>query len=107
MKGRWVGLEPIYCAIHALVDDDEVKNLYLDWCSIDRNRHAIYGHNSTNKRATTVWEMIANSWNNPTFNPVTEIVFDLHLKFIDKIELDHENIAHFHLTTPEFAESQL
>ena len=30
MKGRWARLEPMLCAIHALVDDVEVKKLYLD-----------------------------------------------------------------------------
>ena len=92
LAGIWIGQEPLLRLIPALVEDDETKMLYLSRRDISRDRHVIDSRNSIEHRATTVWEKLAATWNNPDFNPVTEIHDDLHSNFYNEIELAYANV---------------
>ncbi len=67
-------------------------------------RHAVDGRNSIEKQPLTVLDMILDRWNDPGFNPVTEIVGDLHTDFLDKIDLGFEKVASMHEVSPEYIE---
>ena len=74
----WKGKIPILRMVEALVQNDDAKRAFLTRRDIALGRHAVDGHNSIEKRPLTVWEMVSDWWNDPGFNPVTEIVSDLH-----------------------------
>lgn len=74
----WKGKIPILRVVEALVQNDDAKRAFLTCRDIALGRHAVDGHNSIEKRPLTVWEMVSDWWNDPGFNPVTEIVSDLH-----------------------------
>ena len=88
--------------IEALVQNDEAKRCFLTCRDIDPGHHALDGQNSVDKCPVTVWEMLAEWWNGPDFNPVTEIVINLHSDFLQEIDLWHEIVASMHNTTPEY-----
>ena len=50
---------------------------------------------------------LAETWNNPDFNPVTEIHDDLHSNFYNEIELTYANVKHLHPATPEYVEKRV
>ena len=53
----------------------------------------------------TVWEMMLDWWNDPGFNPVIEIVGDLHTDFLDEIDLvGYERVASMQEVSPEYIE---
>ena len=106
LVGAWTGQEPLLRLIHALVEKDETKMLYLGRRDISTDRHVLDSRNSIEHRATTVWEKIAATWNDPNFNPVTEIHVDLHSSFYNEIELAYDKIAHLHSATPEYVEKR-
>ena len=107
LAGAWIGQEPLLRLIHALVEKDETKMLYLSRRDISRDRHVIDSRNSIEHRASTVWEKLAATWNNPDFNPVTETHDDLHSNFYNEIELAYVNVEHLHPATPEYVEKRV
>jgi hypothetical protein len=92
--------------IEALVQNDDAKMLYLKRRHIDRGREAVDGRNSVEKQAVTCWEIIADSWNDPGFNPTTEMITDLHSDFMEEIDLSHSCVAAYHEATPEYVEKR-
>ena len=102
----WHGCKPMLRVIEALVQNDDSKMLYLKRRHIDRGREAVDGRNSVEKRAVTCWEIIADSWNDPGFNPTTEIITDLHSDFMEEIDLSHSCVAAYHEATPEYVEKR-
>ena len=74
----WKGKIPMLRVVEALVHNDDAKRAFLTRRDIDPGRHAVDGCNTIEKQPLTVWEMMSDWWNDPGFNPVTEIVSDLH-----------------------------
>jgi hypothetical protein len=74
----WKGKIPMLQVVEALVQNDDAKRAFLTRRDIALRRHAVDGHNSIQKRPLTVWETVSDWWNDSGFNPVTEIVSDLH-----------------------------
>ena len=64
------------------------------------------GHNYVKKQAVTCWEIISDSWNDPGFNPTTEIVLDLDFDYLEKIDLSHSCVSAYHKATPEYVKKQ-
>ena len=102
----WQGCKPMLRAIEALVQNDDAKMLYLKRRDIARGREEVDGRNSVEKRAVTCWEIISDSWNDPGFNPTTEIVPDLHSDYLEEINLSHICVAAYHEATPEYVEKR-
>jgi hypothetical protein len=74
----WKGKIPMLQVVEALVQNDDAKRAFLTRRDIALRRHAVDGHNSIQKQPLTVWETVSDWWNDSGFNPVTEIVSDLH-----------------------------
>jgi hypothetical protein len=64
------------------------------------------GCNTIEKQPLTVWEMMSDWWNDPGFNPVTEIVSDLHTDYIEEIDVGCEKVASMHKASPEYIEQR-
>ncbi len=63
--------------IHCLVDDDTLKVAYLQRNDIDDSRITLDNRNS-DMQEPTVFELIADWWKDPTFQPETEALPCLH-----------------------------
>ena len=57
--GAWYGPLPMLCLIMALVDSDELRCVYMCRKNISNARIVMDNQKSTEKRATTVWELLA------------------------------------------------
>ena len=75
---HWRGKIPVLRLVQALVQNDEAKRAFLTCRNIDPGRHAVDGRLSVEKRPVTVWEILLDWWNDPDFNPTTEVVNNLH-----------------------------
>ena len=102
LEGRWSGDEPMLRLIHCLIDFDHIRDLFVHRNdSMDRN--TLENRNSTEKRASTCWELMSDKWNDPEFNPQT-IVFETDGQ-CDELQqgksLDYSSVKHFAAATPE------
>ena len=56
---KWVGKEPILWLIHALVDNNEIKQAYLERFDVPSDRMVIENRNTPETRAACCWAMMA------------------------------------------------
>ena len=68
---------------------------------ISNARIVMDNQQSTEKRATTVCELLATKLNNPDFAPETEVVEDLHADFSNPIHIPHSRVAALSSATPD------
>jgi len=99
--GAWYGPVPMLRHIMALVDSDKMRRAYMCRNDISNARIVMDNQKSTEKRATTVWELLATKWNNPDFAPETEVVEDLHADFSNPIHIPHSRVAALSPATPD------
>jgi len=85
----------------ALVDSDEMRRAYTCRNDISNARIMMDNQKSTEKRAATVWELLATKWNNPDFAPETEVVEELHADFSNPIHIPHSRVAALSPATPD------
>ena len=89
--GAWNGPLPYLRFIHAITDCSEIRIAYLK-----RNdpltREQLDSVNSPT-RPKTAYEMIADKWNDPDFNPVTRVTKCHHADFTLPIDLCHSKVA--------------
>jgi len=106
IEKKWTGKVPYLRLIHALADNDEVKDAFLKRHDIRPGRMAIENRNS-NDQEPSVWELMAEYWNDPAFEPVSEELPALHSDFISSEVLSHEKVAQLSPTTPEKCEENI
>lgn len=106
-RGNWIGKIPHLRIIHCLVDDDDVKRAYLHRNDIPQGRLHIDNRNSVDKRNKTVWELMADKFNDPSFNPVSEQLPHLHSDFICSEDIGHDSVKEISRATPEKCQSKL
>jgi hypothetical protein len=90
LEKSWVGKQPWLRLIHSLVDHDDIKLLYLRRNDVPTSRMAVENRNSTNNRPKSVWERLAEKWNDPQYIVQTAAIPGLHSDFVQS-----EVIAHF------------
>jgi hypothetical protein len=101
---NWKGKKPTLQMVEALVQNDFAKRVFLSCQNIDPGCHTVGGRNSVEKHPVTVWEMMSEWWNDPDFNPVMEIVNNLHLDYLAETDLGYQHVASMHKATPEYIE---
>ena len=103
---NWTGTHAYLRLIHCLVDNDEIKRAYLHRYDNPPGRLHIDNRNSIEKRNKSVWELISDKFNDPTFTPVTEALPTLHSDFTCSEEIGHDLVKHFSRATPEKCQSK-
>jgi hypothetical protein len=101
LQKEWYGKIPVLRLIHAIVEDDRTKRAFLTRFDLDNNRTAVDNRNSIDKRSTTVWELVSNRWNDPDFNPHTEILTAIHSDYSVEINIGFESVADLLRASPE------
>ena len=90
--GNWIGKYPHLRLIHAVIDDNEIKRAYLNRLNVPSGRMAVENRNTAAARASNVWQMVANKWNDPLFLPITSLKPDTHSDFSLPIALSYESV---------------
>ena len=65
--------------IHALVDHEEIKAKFLNRLNLPAGFSSV--KNREQLRATNVWRLLAEKWNDKNFNPETVVVPAVHTNF--------------------------
>jgi hypothetical protein len=106
LEKHWTGKWPNLRMIHSLVDHDETKRLFLTRYDLDNDRLQVENRNSTKKRATTVWELVSDWWNDPSYSPTTESLPDLHTDFFNEMKIDYSLVSAMAVASPEKCENK-
>ncbi|KAG7347941.1 hypothetical protein IV203_016646 [Nitzschia inconspicua] len=100
-SSNWTGKDPYLRLIHCIVDDSIKESFRND---IQPGRMSIENRN----REKTVWEAIADLWNDPGFAPVTEGgLAELHFDFIPSIAVPYEKVSSMNPATPQFVQNKI
>ena len=67
----WIGKYPILHLIHALIDHDEIKRAFLTHHDLTGGGIAVENQNTEETRESSVWQLLANKWNDQLGFPVT------------------------------------
>jgi hypothetical protein len=109
LDGSWVGIAPICRLIHCLVDFDEHKRMFLSRHDA-MDRSALDDRNSQESRRLTVWDLVANKWNDVEFAPTTEALPEEHPfhypTFASPINLSHTLVGRMSKATPSKCEQK-
>ena len=98
-NNNWYGKDPILHLIHTL-DETKIRHAYMDCHNLSNKRIALDNAKSVENREMTVWQKMANVWNDENFAPMTMVLLpQLSTHFIDSwvISLDSDLSA----VTPE------
>lgn len=100
----WRDKVPYLRMIHCILEDD-IKVAYLK-----RNdaisRTQLDARNSVEQRPPTVYELIADKWNSPLFNPRTE-VFECHHHYMVPIDCSFSQVKDLAPATPQKVRDKL
>ena len=102
----WVGKLPWMRLIHSLVDDDEIKLLFLHRNDVSTSRMAVENRNSTEKKPKSVWERLSDKWNDPSYVVETAEIDGLHSDFVYSELICHSQVKHMVAATPEKCEGK-
>ena len=88
LQRNWTGKYPYLMLLCALWIDN-IKAAFLGRHDIG-NRIELDGHNSVETRPKTVWELIADLWNDIHWEPTTEVFPELHSDYIIGETIHHD-----------------
>jgi hypothetical protein len=92
--------------IHTLIDHDEIKMAYLMHFDIPSECMTIEIQNTPEAKASTVWVMMTDQWNDPLFSPSTVLMGHLHSDFILPIVIDHDAVTDMAVATSEMVKEK-
>jgi hypothetical protein len=103
---NWVGKYPMLRLIHALIDHDEIKRAFHTRHNLPGGRMEVENRNTEELRMSSVWQLMADKWNDPLFLPVTAALPDVHSEFGRPIPLSYETVSHMQPATAEKVEER-
>ena len=74
----WSGKYPYLKLIHTLVDNDYTKSMYIHHDNVPSGQMVPENLKTPEVQASSMWQMMANKWNDESFLPVMELCEDLH-----------------------------
>ena len=74
---------------------------------ISNERIVLDNQKSIEKRARTVWELVADKWNDIEFEPETEVFEELHSEYSRPIKIPHHKVALLSLATPDKVQEKI
>ena len=103
---RWQGEAPYLRLIHCIVDNDNIKLAFLKRHDIASSRMVVENRNSISKRDKTVWELVAEKWNDIDFSFQTASIGQFHSDFSDSKFMFHTDVENMMPATPEKCEQK-
>ena len=101
--GNW-NSEACMRLIHALVDHDDLKAKFLNRLNLPAGRSSV--ENREQLRATNVWQLLAEKWNDKNFSPETVAIPALHTDFTFSDVILHADVATMTPATAEKVEDK-
>ena len=98
--GNWVGKYPFLSVLHAIFDNNDIKGSFLCREELLSGRIAI----ENRIHIVSMWTKIAEAWNDPAFEPLTEALPDQHTDLSDSEIITHDLVAHMTPATAEKVE---
>lgn len=102
----WHGKFPMLRLIHALVDHDEIKSAFLMHHKLPGGHMAIEIRNTEEAHLGTVWQILADKWNDPNFLPVKGVLPDLSPDFAHPFAILYEFVHQMQVATAEKVEEK-
>lgn len=90
--------------IHALVDHDEIKAKFLNRLNLPAGRSSV--ENREQIRATNVWHLLSDKWNDKSFSPETVSLPALHTEFAFSDVILHSDVENLTPATAEKVEDK-
>jgi hypothetical protein len=90
--------------IHALVDHDHLKAKFLNRLSLPSGRSSV--ENREQMRASDIWHLLADKWNDQYFAPETVAMPELHTDFTFSDIIVHADVANLIPATAEKVEDK-
>jgi len=82
-ENNWYEKDPTLNLIHTL-DETEIRRAYMDRHNLYNERIVLDNAKSVEKREMTVWQKMANVWNDESFAPLTMLLSpQLTTHFVD------------------------
>ena len=103
---NWIGKYPMLRLIHALIDHDEIKRAFHTRHDLPSGRMQVENRNTEEVRRSSVWQLMADKWNDPLFLPVTAALPDVHSEFARPIPLAFDTVSHMQPATAERVEER-
>ena len=97
---QWRGELPVLRFIHCLVENDSIKQAFIQSMKT-LTRDELDARNSAEHARVDVWQLIADKWNDRSFNPRTNPYPTLHSFFADAIDCSYDKVATMGKCTPE------
>lgn len=91
----WNGRLPYLRLIHALVDHDNIKAAYVHRGDIPSGRMAVENRNTEEAKAASVWQMMADKWNDKSFAPATASEPGWHPHYTTSETISFEMVSEF------------
>ena len=98
--GNWVGKYPFLRMLHAIIDNEEIKAMFLRRAELPSGRMAV----ENRLHIVLVWTRIAEVWNDTTFEPLTEALPHEHTDFSESEIITHDLVGHMSVATAEKVE---
>ena len=95
-----MGKYPFLQVLNAIIDNNDIKASFLCQAELPSGRMAI----ENRVYIVSVLTKIAEAWNDPTFEPLTEALTDEHTDFSDADIITHDLVAHMTPATAEKVE---
>ena len=92
--------------IHALVDHDDIQKAFHTHHNAPGGHMAVKNRNTAETRAASVWQLIADKWNDQLFLPIMAVLPNVHLDFSQPIAVAFESVSHMQLATVEKGEER-
>jgi hypothetical protein len=97
---KWTGKYPILRMIH-VIDHDEIKRAFHTRFDLPYGRMFVENRNTREVRASSVWQLIADKWNDPMYLPTTGVMPLVHPDFCFPIALDYGMVSHMQPASAE------
>ena len=93
-SGNW-NSTACFRLIHTLIDFDDIKQQFLKRMNLPPGRSSV--ENREQLRASSVWQKMADKWNDKSFAPETVAMPDVYTEFSFSDIILHSEVAHLHL----------
>ncbi len=91
----WNGRLPYLRLIHTLIDHDNIKAAYIRRGDIPSGRMAVENRNTKEAKEASVWQMMADKWNDHSFTPATASEPDWHPHYTSSETITFEMVSEF------------
>ena len=104
-KSKWSGVAPHIRFMHCYVTIDKMREKFVEYQKC-KNRIQLDGRHNTETQQEDFWQVVADLFNNSSYNPVSFIFPNLHEDFMEEIDITWNAVRNMGTLTREKAYSK-